>query len=613
MVESVAHRGPDGAGTWSEGPVGLGHRMLHTTPESLNEEFPLTSKTGDLVVTADARIDNRDELIAVLGLTGRPREEITDAELILGAYRRWDERCPEMLLGDFAFAIWDRPNQTLFCARDHFGVKQLYFYSSNRIFVFASEIKALLCLPQVPRGLNEARLADYLMLISEDKSATLYQDIFRLPPGHTLTASRKVTRTRSYWALDPTREVRFRSDAEYAETFRDIFTEAVRCRLRSVRSVGSMLSGGLDSSSITCAARDLMGRNGAKRLHTFSGVYDDVPECDERPYINAVLAHGGVEPHFVHPERLSPLSDWESTLLREDEPLWNPQMAVHWLAYRAAQDENVRVLLDGFGGDFVVSHGTAYLAELARAGRWITLVSEAAGLGKHLDRPLWKIVWRGGLAPLAPQSVRQARRRLWRRNGVMETYNAPIRPDFAQRISLAERVASLQGERHRPARSSREEHWLELTSGLAPSWSLAVLDRTAALFRIEPRFPFFDRRLAEYCLALPPEQKMRQGWTRMIMRRALINVLPEEIRWRGGKADLSPSFNHGLWTIDRGVLDDVLLRNPGCITEYVDIADVRQIYQRYLSDKDGNDGFTLWQIATIALWLRQTGLSSPKG
>lgn len=193
----------------------------------------------------------------------------------------------------------------------------------------------------------------------------------------------------------------------------------------------------------------------------------------------------------------------------------------------------------------------------------------------------------------------------------METYNAPIRPDFAQRISLAERVASLQGERHRPARSSREEHWLELTSGLVSSLSLAVLDRTAALFRIEPRFPFFDRRLAEFCLALPPEQKMRQGWTRMIMRRALINVLPEEIRWRGGKANLSPSFNHGLLTIDRGVLDDVLLHNPGCIAEYVDIADVRQIYQRYLSDKDGNDGFTLWRIATIALWLRRTGLSSP--
>jgi asparagine synthase (glutamine-hydrolysing) len=134
MLESVAYRGPDGVGMWSEGPVGLGHRMLHTTPESLHEKLPLVDRTEDLFLTADARIDNRDELIAALGLTGRAREEITDGELILGAYERWGERCPERLLGDFAFAIWDRRKQTLFCTRDHFGVKQLYYYRSDRIW-----------------------------------------------------------------------------------------------------------------------------------------------------------------------------------------------------------------------------------------------------------------------------------------------------------------------------------------------------------------------------------------------------------------------------------------------------------------------------------------------
>ena len=114
MVESLAHRGPDGAGVWSEGPVGLGHRMLWPTPESLHEKLPLVSKSGDLVLTADARLDNRDELVRALGITGRPREEIGDGELILGAYEKWGERCPERLLGDFPFAIWDRRRQALF-------------------------------------------------------------------------------------------------------------------------------------------------------------------------------------------------------------------------------------------------------------------------------------------------------------------------------------------------------------------------------------------------------------------------------------------------------------------------------------------------------------------
>ncbi len=427
MVETLAHRGPDGAGVWVDGPIGLGHRMLHTTPESMLEDPPLVNETAGLVLTADARIDNREELIGVLGIKGRPHAEITDADLILGAYERWGERCPERLLGDFAFAIWDRREQRLLCARDNFGVKQLYFYRSDRIFAFASEIKALLCLAEVPRGLNEARLADYLVLMAEEKRETLYRDIFRLPPGQALSVSRKETRTRTYWSLDPEREVRFRSDAEYAGAFRDIFTEAVRCRLRGVGPVGSTLSGGLDSSSVTCVARNLLAsRDGPGRLHTFSGVYDDVPASDERPYIDAVLAHGGVEPHYVHPDRLSPLTNWEgASSWQEDEPLWNPQMALHWVVYQAAQERDVRILLDGFGGDSVVSHGTGYLAELARTGRWIRLASEGAALGRRFGRPTWRIVWRGGFSPLVPEPVRKVRRRLLGRDGGLRRAHPP--------------------------------------------------------------------------------------------------------------------------------------------------------------------------------------------
>jgi asparagine synthase (glutamine-hydrolysing) len=214
MVGSIAHRGPDGEGTWSEGPVGLGHRMLWTTPESLHEELPLVRKSGDLVLTADVRLDNRDELISALGIASRPRQEIGDGELILGAYKKWGERCPEELLGDFAFAIWDQQRQKLFCARDHMGVKPFYYFRSGRIFVFASEIKALLCVAEVPRRLNEVRVADYLVGSFEDKTITFYQEILRLPPAHSMSVSREKASERPYWALDPSREVRLSSDQE---------------------------------------------------------------------------------------------------------------------------------------------------------------------------------------------------------------------------------------------------------------------------------------------------------------------------------------------------------------------------------------------------------------
>src|SRR6267142_6895205 len=263
MIETLAHRGSDGSGVWNDKSVGLGHRMLWTTPESLHERLPL-AKDG-LTITADARIDNRDELINLLRLPPRPSESISDSELILAAYELWGEHCPEKLLGDFAFAIWDSRKQLLFCARDHFGVKPFYYYSSDKVFTFATEIKALLRLPEVPRQLNETKIAAHLTSIDIDKEITLYRDILRLPPAHSIKVNREGIRVQSYWSLDPSRSQVMRSDEEYAEAFRELFTEAVRCRLRSAFPLGFMLSGGLDSSSVTCVARNLLAQSPGSR------------------------------------------------------------------------------------------------------------------------------------------------------------------------------------------------------------------------------------------------------------------------------------------------------------------------------------------------------------
>src|SRR5262249_25067173 len=151
---------------------GLSHQMLPTTPKAIKEDFPLVAPASALVLTADASIDNRDELISLLGLTNRAPIEMSDSEVILAAYQKWGERCPEKLIGDFAFALWDRRSQVLFCARDHFGVKPFYYYRSDQLFAFASEIKALLCLPEVPRRLNEVRVADYLAGLFDDNEIT---------------------------------------------------------------------------------------------------------------------------------------------------------------------------------------------------------------------------------------------------------------------------------------------------------------------------------------------------------------------------------------------------------------------------------------------------------
>ena len=610
MIDTLAHRGPDGMRIWSDCSIGLGHLTLWTTPESVNERLPFSDVTGALTITADARIDNREELLSALNIRYRLAGEIGDGELILAAYERWGEHCPEHLLGDFAFAIWDARRQTLFCARDHFGVRPFYYYRSDNSFFFASEIKALLSVSEVPQRLNEVRLADYLILLMEDEVSTLYQGIHRLPPRSSLMMRREEIHVRCYWELDPTKEVRFQSDREYADAFHDIFTEAVRCRLRSVGPIGSTLSGGLDSSSIVCVARDVLRKQGGDHLHTFSGVYDDVFVCDERPYINAVLSQGDIAAHFVHPDRLSPLSSWKGAQCPDDEPIWHAQIALNRSLYESAENNNVRVLLDGNGGDEIVSHGTFYLTELAISGKYLTFFSEAVPFAEHFHYSLWHVIRKWVIAPIIPDVARYVWRALRRRNQppwVLE--NIPIRVDFAQGIGLEQRYERLEARWKRPFRTCRQQHWLEITSGVE-TCSLEVMDRIASLFHIEARYPFHDRRLAEFCLSLPSSQKMRQGWTRMIIRRALYNSLPEKVLWRGDKGNIGPSFDHTLFTVDREVLEDIILSNPGSIAEYVDIDDLQRIYMRYRSSANIGDGFILWRVAVLALWLRRTGLVS---
>lgn len=320
MVDILAHRGLDGSGIWSDRNVGLGHRMLWTTPESLSEKLPLVNHVSNLAITADARIDNREELFAALSLIGESSEKITDSQLILHAYEKWGDRTPEYLLGDFAFAIWDARQQTLFCARDHYGVKPFYYYSSKDTLVFATEIKALLCLPQVPSRLNEEKVGHYLVAALPDNTSTLYKDILRLPAGHHMTVSPNQISIKSYWTLDPHREIRMASDGEYAEAFREIFVKAVDCRLRSAFPIGSHLSGGLDSSSIACVARDILAKTGRGLLHTFSANFETVPESDERYYQNAVLASDGFVSHYLPGEALQPFTeDFERFLWHQEE------------------------------------------------------------------------------------------------------------------------------------------------------------------------------------------------------------------------------------------------------------------------------------------------------
>ena len=351
MTQIIAHRGPDGAEQWQNHTVALGHCSLITTPEAQWETLPLHSESCGLTVTCDVRLDNRAELLEQLHdelerlqvLAALEPEKIGDGALILAAYLCWGENCAAHLLGDFAFAIWDENQQHLFCARDHVGVKPFYYqHAPGERFVFGSEIKAIFQVPEVPRERSEKYIAEYLLFAFADHQSTAYAQVSRLPAAHTLTVSSREFRLQRYWDL---REVPMQnnlSDAECDERFREILFEAVRCRMRGrAGEVGGFLSGGLDSSSLMCVAREVQrgqtpqGETPAL-LPVFSTIYDEVRECDEREWIHAVLDMGGLQPNWIHGEERSALMDLECIQWYVDEPLLAPNLCSGWVQYQRA-------------------------------------------------------------------------------------------------------------------------------------------------------------------------------------------------------------------------------------------------------------------------------------
>ena len=622
MVDILAHRGPDGADIWVDGCVGFGHRMLWTTPESLIEKLPLVNQRGDLVITADARIDNRDELIAALQINNRPSDKVVDSELILAAYEKWGEDCPEHLLGDFAFAIWDKRKEILFCARDHFGVKPFYYYFANNTFVFGSEIKAIFCLQEVPREVNEVKVAEYLSIETDDKSITFYNEILRLPPAYKMTVNSKTLELQCYWSLDYNRELRLSSDEEYADAFCKLFTEAVRCRLRSAFPIGSMLSGGLDSSSITCVARKFIAEKETNKLHTFSAVFDKVSECDERVFQDAVIAQGNIEPYRFNADRFSPLTDFKQVLWHQDEAYSTGNLYLNWNLYKPASQNSVRIILDGFDGDSTVSHGLGYLAELANTEQWFYLAKQIKDYCTRVGEPwreaLWSWIWSYKINPIIVKSgiskILRRSRKLFRRNQPLQQSalnNQPawrklINPEFMEQINLIER---LKNQPNRP-QTERESHYRRLIEAGMPR-TLETLDKAAGAYGIELRFPFWDKRLIEFCLSLPPEQKISKGWTRMVMRRAMKHILPQQVQWRVGKTNMHPGFEQGLLEFEQARLEQIILHNPKVIEKYVNITALQQAYHRYLSKQvTPEEVNSIWRAVSLALWLEQTDLTT---
>lgn len=627
MLKVLRHRGSDGLKAWQQGGIGIGHCSLNTAPGSEHQVQPTWNQAQTCIITADIRLDNREALLAAFDIAVADAATTCDSQLVLAAFQRWGDRCIDYLKGDFAFAIWDRQQQRLFCARDRFGVKPFYYcYLPGIVFGFASEIKALWQIPGVHPQLNETRIGDYLISEFDDPAITFYEQIYRLPAAHTLSLSIDKLKLYHYWALDPEHETILPTDADYAERYRELFLRAVQTRMHSPSAVGTMLSGGLDSSSIACAARLLREQQGDPRpIPTFSAVFAEAKASDERPFIDAALAQGGFKPFFIQGDSFSPLTaNFSEFLSQLDEPHYAFNLFLNWHLFAVAQAQQIQVILDGFDGDSTVSHGSGYLPELAKTGQWLTLAQELKGVCQQYSHPYWpslrNYILKFGIKDncnrippvrAAYEAARTLKHRI-RPTPVVEStprWAKALNPEFVQRIGLVERRRQLRRSLLESTKTARAEHYYSLVRSIMP-FTLEILDRASANFGIELRFPFWDQDLVEYCLSLPANQKLNQGWTRMVMRRGMAGILPEAIQWRPGKSNLGYGFEYAFAHYERSRLVETLDQLSDRGSEYINIDVWRRAQANWLSDsKSADDEMMItWRSFNLVQWLHHTGL-----
>jgi asparagine synthase (glutamine-hydrolysing) len=609
MAEAAAYRGPDGIHYWIQDNVGLAHLALHTTPESLREHQPLVNRRGDLVLTADARVDNRDELIPFLTAKGHLQEESpTDADLVLAAYECWGERCPEHIIGDFALAIWDSRKQHLFCARDVFGTKPLHYSQGDNILCIASEAQQILVHPQIPHGLDDVAVALHLAANFLDEERTIFRDIRRLRPAHYILVDHRVAQLRRYWDAHPRPRIFYSNDEDYAHHFRDIFQRAVSARVRTQAPVvGVLMSGGLDSCSVAAMALHTLPRSlNQARLISYSNAFYSLESCDERDYSRAMADEMRLEIEYVDAERFWLLGDRSDFTPRLETPFMVWEESTGRSALQRLQKQGARVILSGLGGD-----------DMVRGSQWVFIdrllhgdvgaLRDLYQLAQERNTPFLRVLYSRLLRPLAPDRLVGIGRRLLKRVPQSQGPGVPlwITPGLVNRTDLERRLTPPRigsGSFLSPARREIHLHATVMgTVGLGAYW----LDSVAAGFGLEGRHPFLDRRLAEFVLSLPPQQLfLGVGARKLILRQAMAGILPELIRQRHDKTAFTDFIDLSL---KEKAADQIttLLKEPllGRLG-YVDADRLRDGYQRFRQG-ERDPARQLWFAITLELWLRQ--------
>ncbi len=620
MLRSASYRGPDGLAVRSLGSVSLGYAKSAIAPEDAIDRQPRISGATASALVADVRLDNREELLRSLPDALSPRA--SDSELILRAYEAWGLDMLPRLLGDFAFILWDPRHDRLVLARDTSGQRSLFYRAEVRSFAAASEIHQLFQDPTIPMRPNTDRLRDFLVPLNayaneKDQAATFYEGVLAVPAGHVLTVTGDAMRLRRYWEL-PQGEIRYRNEDEYAQHYRDLFSEAVRARLRSARPMGALLSGGLDSSSVVATAQHLYRKGQATDLGfvSFTSTFDGL-DCDESDLVRDLQAMYGFDARTVPGNEGPGRLQLEPSGFQESPNVGAPEARDRLMA--AVSDAGVRVLLTGDIADACVAGSPLYLDSLLRKLRFGAFWRHFKLLRSGADEPLRRFFMLYVVAPLLPLWLHRRTEALHVER-FLRAHGASFLPLWMPaelRDALAARHVELALETTSRRRFSNPARQLEFDMLYPPEVS-----RHPGPWAVDFSRPFADRRLHEFLLAIPPEVKYRlDGSTetayaasKQVLRGAMRGLLPESIRMRKIKTTFSAVYES---EIARDWARYEAAFGPGAHPQIVErgLVDHARFWSRLRGLRSGQTGadlIYLVHVMNVESWLRAIQLPWPR-
>lgn len=604
MNDIQYHRGPDDSGEYADGPVAFGHRRLSILDLSDLGHQPMVSDDGQAVIVFNGEIYNYLELRQELEQRGIVFKSDCDTEVLLKAYMVWGPDCTRRFNGMWAFAIYDRARRQVFLSRDRFGIKPFYYVNDMQCFAFASEIKALLAAFPNLRKVNYSFMQYFLPSGAfDDGPETMFEKVELLLPAHNAiydigSATLQIWR---YWDAEPElfRERWVGNDP--VESLRQLLHSGIELHMRSDVPVGTCLSGGLDSSTIVC----LMSGRHNHPIYTFSGLYQD-KSCDEARFVEAVRRHTNCHGVDIRREPNGDLIDDLATITwHQDMPTAGPGLYTQYNVMARAS-EDVTVILDGQGGDELFAGYLPYyplrIDDLLAQKDWnkrleayFLMATVAAYWG-----PRWL-----NATTLSKVAARYIPRTKQLYEKVRRQGPRPVEPPFFH-PAMADRVAGQQIVRQQPEKYAdrlSQTLYRHLVDQSIPAL-LHYEDRNSMAFSLEARVPLLDYRIVEFALGLGPEFKIKNSWTKWVLRKAAAEKLPRTVAWRRSKLGYpTPADRWMRQGRERDDMRDLLFSTRFLDREIVSRESLEHYWNQHQSD--GIDrSWLLYRYATVELWYR---------